>query len=303
MLTSREETGHLASLAVCICGGGTLAAVGSADKAVRVFDTRLGGPDPVLMLPGAHYDEVSALAWCSPIDPAPDAAPGQWTHLLATGGGDQTVRLWDLRHVGSSPAMEFDDLPDGVTALAFDCGRQVLYAASGKDVCGLDTAAGEWRATLANPNRQDVHAIVVGTEAVLTVDEDATLAEWARLPSHEEQQPQGLDDEGDEPVSLTYVKGSANGSLSTDATALVGLGCGPAACLVGTWDGRVMLAQRSVTGLLVAACPCFGSPWGGGQEPGTGVPMPVTTLAAQAAVVAVGHSDGALRLMRLSGDV
>jgi hypothetical protein len=304
VLTSLEG-GHLASMAVCTCSGATLAAVGGADKAVRVFDTRLAaGADPVIMLPGAHYDEVSALAWCglaSSPDAAHDAASGQWSHVLATGGGDQAVRLWDLRKAGTSatescpePVMAVDDLPDGVTALAFDSSRHVLYAASGKDVCGLDTVACEWIATLANPHRYDVHAVIVGHEAVMTCDDNGTIADWARLPPLDE-----LADREDEeeigPLSMLHMEATGNG-LPTDMTCLVGLGHAPAACLVGTWDGRVMLAQRRPAGLCIAGAP-FGMPWQGSQ--GTRAPVPVTALAAQATVVAVGHSDGAVRLMRL----
>lgn len=301
VLTQLEESGRLATLGVCICSGATLAAVGGADKAVRVLDTRLApGADPVILLPGAHFDEVSSLAWCGQ---AYDAAPGQWSHLLATGGGDQTVRLWDLRHASGSssasecpePVMAFDDLPDGVTALAFDPDRHVLYAASGRDVCGLDTVTCEWKATLANPHRFDIHAVVVGTQAVLTCDDNGTVADWARLPPLGELGDTD-EDEGIAPLSMLHMEGTGDG-LPTDMTCLAGLGHAPAACLVGTWDGRVMLAQRRPSGLCIAGEAPFGAPWQGSQD--TRAAVPVIALAAQAALVAVGHSDGAVRLMRL----
>src|SRR5262249_49964816 len=86
--------------------GGLLASVGTAEGKPRVGDRSAGAPR-ASPPPGGPRGEGGALAF----------APGG--RLRATGGGDRTVRLWDLS--GPQPA-ERDVLPEQaepVRALAF----------------------------------------------------------------------------------------------------------------------------------------------------------------------------------------
>ena len=305
------EPGPLNALAICACSGGTLVAVGGANNIAWVFDTRAGLDNPAFATPADHFGEISALTWCAADYNADGARPPQWEscNALATGGGDDTVRVWDMRYM--CPVRVFDDLPNSVYALAWDCRHSALYAASGKEVSVLDAIHGEWVSSL-RAHSGDVYALALAEGAVLSGGDDGLICEWSRVPVTGDRSTHEIVEIDDalaypEPVSTLVMTAHRRGSdgevaadessqghtgLPTCVTSLIALGTAPKAFLAGTWDGYVVIADRS-RGVI--------KPFGkahlkcGSDER----EVPVTALAARAGVVAVGHDDGVVRLMRL----
>ena len=102
----------------------TLLACGGNDRAVRVFDVRRSGTDPVLELPESHAGAVNTVAF------GPATASAAW--LLLSSGFDGVIRLWDVRAAAPErPLAEFSGhhgrhKPTLMHPIFYDGGRAVL---------------------------------------------------------------------------------------------------------------------------------------------------------------------------------
>jgi hypothetical protein len=300
---------------------GGLLASGGADNSVRLWDARSPGfasSTPALSLPGAHAGEVFSVAWLPP----PGGAGGS-CDTLATGGGDDATRVWDVRAPGA-PLLELEGASGSVFALAHDAPAGRLYAATGRDVSLFSLADGAWLSTLSG-HRGDVYALALGERTLLSAGDDGAVCEWLRPP------PAGAGDTEEElleeeplPTAKlamssmrphgTGAGASAGGEARASVTCLAALGRAPAAFLAGTWEGYVVLSETSCgdsrrirpfgRALLRAGAGTGdddgGADGGGGRA--TAPEVPVTALAATMRVVAAGADSGALRLLRMDDD-
>lgn len=305
-----------------------LLASGGADNAAAVFDCRSAlSAGPAARIPDAHSGEVFSLAWLGGARSAP---------LLATGGGDEVVRLWDLRAPGASLS-ELEGASGTVYSLAYDEGARRLFAAFGRDVCVFDVDAADggaacdaaWVSTL-RAHVGDIYALQLGAECLLSAGDDGSVFEWARLPPRAATGEEGDEWEGGEPVDeepapvaklemsswRALAAGEASGAAEiaglgsrggegghTSVTALAGLGAGPGGFLAGTWEGYVVHATRENRGRIRP----FGrallrQSGGGGAQQDDATQVPVTALAASLEVVAVGGQSGEVRFMRMLTD-
>jgi len=176
-----------------------------------------------------------------------------------------------------------------VYALAHDAVAGRLYAASGRSINLFSLEDGAWLSTLSR-HSGDVYAIALGADVLLSGGDDGRVCEWARpsLAADVEEEPEPL-------ATLELARGQSstegreNPRLSLSC--LSGLGDRPAAFLAGTWQGDVLTAASR------KPLRCFGRALLRDNSPTPEVP--VTALAARLDLVAVGHENGALRLMWL----
>jgi hypothetical protein len=290
----------VSALAASGCSAWLLASGGS-DNAVRVWDPRAGLATPALSLPDAHAGEVFSVAW---LDGGSGGDAHAHTHAsehtLASGGGDEAVRLWDCRQPGGA-LLELEGGAGSVFALAHDASAGRLYAAAGRDVCLFDLRDGAWLATLSG-HRGDVYALALGAQRLLSAGDDGTVCEWARAPPPSGSGAELPPDEEPAPLATLAMTAHRGGGVDDggagarpSVTALVALGDAPAAFLAATWEGYIVLAERGRQRIRP-----FGRALLRDGAAGAATPeVPVTALAATPRLVAAGADTGALRLLRM----
>ena len=268
--------------ALAECGPATVATAG-VDNAVRLWDVRASPAAPAMQLLDAHSGEVFSVA---SLTGKADATP-----LLASGGGDEQVRIWDARFAAEA-LLELNGCSSSVFALAHDATAQRLYAGARRDICLFDLRDGAWLTNLQG-HSHDVYGIALGATRLLSCGDDGRVCSWRRQPplsSDEEEVEEELQPSDEEVITRQGDLGDA-----VSVTCLIGLGREPTAFLAGTWDGDVVLgafdgARRRRT---------FGDALLRTDGDHAQRFDAVTALAACDDVVAVGHNSGALRLMRM----
>ena len=107
---------------------------------------------------------------------------GAKRHLVATGGEDGKVRIWDLtdpENLPNSPAGELDGHTAAVTAAAFCPDGRFLATAAGREVFIWDVAAKAKKYALPAEFRDSVSAIQFTPQATLvTVARDRSIRNW-----------------------------------------------------------------------------------------------------------------------------
>ena len=208
-------------------------------------------------------------------------------HALASGGGDEAVRIWDARQIDETLLEMEESVSGSVFALAHDSEAGRLYGAVGRDVCLWDVQTGSWLSHLTGCHRKDVYALALGRDRLLSAGDDSEVFSWPRQALEEEvhEAPEGarLVDANELPTKLCP---------GTSITSLVGLGEGPDRVLVGTWEGEIV--EGDVHGCQMRV---FG---GDGVWRTEGRRSPVVSLAATADAVAAGCEDGSLKLLRMA---
>ena len=284
--TSRVDAAHGGAglNALAVCGPATVATAG-VDNAVRLWDVRASPAAPAMQLLDAHSGEVFSFA---SLNGEADATP-----LLASGGGDEQVRVWDARFAAEA-LLELNGCSSSVFALAHDAAAQRLYAGARRDICLFDLRDGAWLTNLQG-HSQDVYGLALGATRVLSCGDDGRVCSWRRQPplaSEEDEVEEEL-----EPCDEEVITRQGDLADAVSVTCLVGLGREPTAFLAGTWDGDVVLgtfdgARRRRT---------FGDALLRTDGDHAQRFDAVTALAARDDVVAIGHNSGALRLMRMDG--
>ena len=282
--TSRLDAAHGGAglNALAACGPATVATAG-VDNAVRLWDVRASPAVPAMQILDAHSGEVFSVA--SLVGEA-DATP-----LLASGGGDEQVRIWDARFAAEA-LLELNGCSSSVFSLAHDAAAQRLYAGARRDICLFDLRDGAWLTNLQG-HSHDVYGLSLGATRLLSCGDDGRVCSWRRQPPcvcEEDEVEEELDPSAEEVITRQSDLGDA-----VSVTCLVGLGREPAAFLAGTWDGDVVLGafngarQRRAFGDALL------------RTDGDHAQRfdAVTALAARDDVVAVGHNSGALRLLRM----
>lgn len=97
-----------------LVSNGALQATGYADGVVRLYNSKAGGPEAELR---GHQGPITALAF------SPDGA------LLASGSGDRTIRLWQLKPLSNKPVV-LEGHTDWVLALVFGSDSETLISGS-----------------------------------------------------------------------------------------------------------------------------------------------------------------------------
>lgn len=59
----------------------------SADRSIRIWDVRVKGRKSVLSAVNAHAEDVNVISW----------SKGRQNYLLASGGDEGNIKIWDLR--------------------------------------------------------------------------------------------------------------------------------------------------------------------------------------------------------------
>lgn len=137
--------------AVAISPEGTLAATGSFDKSIKLWDVRSGKELRTLAGKGGHTNQVLCVAF------SPEGS------LLASGGSDNTVKLWDVPT--RTPVRSLDHgaivtrvaaTPDGKTyaTAATDGTIKLWTAADGKTTATLKGHTGAVTGLAFGPNGQ-----------------------------------------------------------------------------------------------------------------------------------------------------
>jgi hypothetical protein len=148
-------------LAIAIAPGGTLAVAG---KSIELFDVGTG--KSVRQLQG-HAEAVLAIAF------SPD---GQ---MLATGGVDETLRLWDAAK--GTVLREWQE-PHGVMALAFSPDGKTLASAGGDGAIALwDPMSGEARRKIAGRRGKSFWSITFSSDSKTLAaagEGDAGIKRW-----------------------------------------------------------------------------------------------------------------------------
>lgn len=169
-------------------GPGSLVASSGADNALAVWDPRAPlSNGPIIRIPEAHSGEAFCSAWLC--DPAHQGEGGGFADALprlASGGGDELVRVWDLRSPGEGALFELEGGSGTVYSLVFDNLASRLFAAFGRDVCLFDldlaSCTGEWVSTL-RAHTGDVYGLALGSESLISAGDDGCVYEWARPPA------------------------------------------------------------------------------------------------------------------------
>jgi WD40 repeat protein len=143
--TTKTLGGHVASSVwgVDFSPGGALASAGQ-DGEILVWDNPRGGTGPALT---GHRGAVNSLAF---------SGDGR---VLASGGDDHTIRLWNpsvLRPLGTPLAGHRDDVTSlsfsrdgGILASADAAGRILLWDVAGRSFVALADLAGSWLSSVA----------------------------------------------------------------------------------------------------------------------------------------------------------
>ncbi|TIC27248.1 WD40 repeat-like protein [Wallemia mellicola] len=100
----------------------------SADRTVRIWDTRVRNKKSVVNVMDAHDEDVNVINWNK-----------QTEYLLASGGDEGNVKVWDLRNFKPNmtsrpdPVANFDWHKGAITAIEWHATEQSVLAASGAD--------------------------------------------------------------------------------------------------------------------------------------------------------------------------
>ena len=99
----------------------------SADRSVRVWDTRARNRQAVVNILDAHSEDVNVINWNRNTE-----------YLLASGGDDGMVKVWDLRNFKpnvntSTPVAQFDWHKAPITGIEWHHSEPSVLAASGAD--------------------------------------------------------------------------------------------------------------------------------------------------------------------------
>lgn len=269
-----------------------------------------------------HWGEVLALSLSS------DGS------LLASGGRDRFVRLWDPSAPAPSNIDNFVGHKDAVTALAFRPGSRVLYSGSadrtvklwsGDEMSYVDTLFGhqaEITALAAAPS---------GADRCVTVGRDRSLRLW-KVPEQSQLvfRAHAGDVSTDSVVALTeqwFVSGAADGSLSLwhalkkkpvfTVPAAHGDGVGPVREVAAAIEAAGGDAPSSSSGSSSSSSAAAAAAGGGGDDDFTPGPSPAHVGAIAAAsgcapdgltggycnwVTALAHMPGSDLLASGSGD-
>lgn len=104
-------------------------------------------------------------------------------HLIATGGSDGRVRLWDVTNpaqLPDKPAAEFEEThSQGLTAAAFSPDGRYLATAAGRDVFVWDVGARKKKYALPGEHKDDVKALRFTPQGTLvTACRDRSVRVW-----------------------------------------------------------------------------------------------------------------------------
>ncbi|GAA99007.1 uncharacterized protein L969DRAFT_14604 [Mixia osmundae IAM 14324] len=100
----------------------------SADRSVRIWDIRVKNRRSVLTVDGAHDADVNVMSWNRGT-----------TYLIATGGDEGGLKVWDLRHMKGardskpSPVAAFDWHQKPITSIEWHPTEDSCFAASCAD--------------------------------------------------------------------------------------------------------------------------------------------------------------------------
>jgi WD40 repeat protein len=129
---------HPGAKIYCMTGANNLLYTGSADRSIRVWDTREKAGVPVAVMQG-HTRSV----WSLKIPP-----PSFGENVLLSAGNCGNVNIWDLRTWKARVTMNFENNE----ALSVECspdGRTVFAGAATSKIYAFDALSGEFRARLS----------------------------------------------------------------------------------------------------------------------------------------------------------
>ena len=100
----------------------------SADRTVRIWDSRVRNKKSVVTIPDAHDEDVNVINWNRKTE-----------YLLASGGDEGNIKVWDLRtfkpnmESKPSPVANFDWHKAPITSIEWHATESSVLAASGSD--------------------------------------------------------------------------------------------------------------------------------------------------------------------------
>ena len=97
----------------------------SADRSIRIWDTRIKNRQSVLAVGGAHDSDVNVISWNRLTN-----------YLMLSGGEEGAIKVWDLRQfqdAAPSPVASFNWHKKPVTSVEWHPTEESCFAASGAD--------------------------------------------------------------------------------------------------------------------------------------------------------------------------
>ncbi|CAG9461547.1 unnamed protein product [Pedinophyceae sp. YPF-701] len=129
----------------------------AADRTIRVWDCRVA-TKPMITLEGAHDADVNVLSWNR-----------LTTHMVATGGDDNALRIWDLRNLAAGRHVAHFNYHRGPVAAVEWC----PYESSMLLTCGEDDQLCVWDLALErDPEEEAAMAAELGGERNAELPED-----------------------------------------------------------------------------------------------------------------------------------
>lgn len=140
----------------------------STSSSSSPYQYGLSIPNRVQLQFSAHDGEVNVVNW-SPIK-----------HLIATGGADKIVKMWDVRKSSMSTSGEFIGSNASINSVGFDSTGSYLLSASNDNACRIWTTQDcKLRHTLTGHGKKVTSAKFLGDIVkVVTGSHDRTLKIW-----------------------------------------------------------------------------------------------------------------------------
>ncbi|XP_022608157.1 F-box/WD repeat-containing protein 9 [Seriola dumerili] len=167
-------SGHIAQVnSVLLVGGeGTVCATGSRDWNVKLWDLQAGPSGTLLHTLGGQGDFSTHRGWVWCL-----ASQESQESLLASGGFDSTVRLWDLQAGGAERGL----IRAGAAVLCLSCQTDVLLAGTfDKRVSMYDTRAAEPLVKSLRLHGNAVMCLAADDKYIISGSKDCTVAVYDR---------------------------------------------------------------------------------------------------------------------------
>lgn len=94
----------------------------SVDKSLRFWDTRMSKKNPPIIVENAHDSDVNVLSWNHIND-----------HLIASGGDDNRIKVWDTAMIGNGPVANIKWHTGPINCLMWDPFEESQLAAGSED--------------------------------------------------------------------------------------------------------------------------------------------------------------------------